>query len=48
VKAKRAYGHGMDKTLNPRKSIRTFYVPKCVKVCMEISLKNLILIFPSI
>jgi hypothetical protein len=31
VKAKKAYGHGMDKTLNPRRSIRTFYVPKCVE-----------------
>jgi hypothetical protein len=29
--AKKAQGHGMDKTPNSRRSGRTFYVPKCVE-----------------
>jgi hypothetical protein len=29
--AKKAQGHGMDKTPNSRRSGRIFYVPKCVE-----------------
>jgi hypothetical protein len=36
---KKAQRHGMDKTLNFRKSRKTFYVPRCVE-SMEISFKK--------
>jgi hypothetical protein len=39
--------NGMDKTLNFRKLGKTFSVPRWVE-SMEMSLKNMILVFPSI